>query len=298
MSKTYPIVWIVVPTWNRRDDLLACLTSIADLDYPEKRVVVVDNGSTDGSAEAVRRYHPGNDLIALEHNLGATEGANLGFKFALENEADYVLRLDSDTILAKNFLTIMVNAAQANPSFGLLVGKVFYFSNPSRIWSLGARQTSRLFAIRDLREEEHLLKTRDQILEIDYAWATGMFLSRWALTLLGGFDTDFFVYYEEMDFCQRCRDAGLKMGAVPAAEMWHKIGELSQSPWVAYNWARGKMLFFRKHSNGFHRLLLVIYAYSYALFRTVVPKEGAGNRGPLKSALAGLTAGLRYRLDK
>jgi hypothetical protein len=78
--------------------------------------------------------------------------------------------------------------------------------------------------------------------------------------------------------------------------MWHKVGELSHSRWVAYHWARGKMLFFRKHSRGVHRLALIGYAYTYALFRSLRPKRSAGNRGPLKAALSGLTAGLRTPL--
>jgi hypothetical protein len=123
-----------------------------------------------------------------------------------------------------------------------------------------------------------------------------MLLTKPVLEMSGGFDPDFFVYYEEADLCQRVREAGFEIISVPAARMWHKVGQSSRSKWVAYQWGRSKMLFFRKHSKGLHRALLVIYAYLYALIRGIWPGKSGGNRGPLSAALSGLSAGLRHRL--
>lgn len=78
--------------------------------------------------------------------------------------------------------------------------------------------------------------------------------------------------------------------------MWHKVGELKTGPQLAYRWAQGKIVFFRKHNRGLRLLLLVLYAYAYALGRAVRPKAQGGNRGPLVAVLRGLTAGLTQRL--
>jgi GT2 family glycosyltransferase len=295
-GNSLPLVWIVIPTWNRCEDLLACLASVEELDYVNKKVVIVDNASTDGTATAVSNHFLQVDLIPLEKNLGAAAASNVGFDYALPKGADFVLRLDSDTILAPDFLNHLVQAAQKDEKIGIVVGKIYYHADPQRIWSLGARRTSWLYTTTELGRDQFDAPAYEQPVAIDYAWSTGMLLSRRALELTHGFDPDFFVYYEEMDLSQRIREVDLQIWCVPTAVMWHKVGELSRSPWVAYNWARGKMLFFRKHSRGIHRLILILYAYAYALFRFIRPKQGAGNRGPLTAALSGLTAGLRTPL--
>ena len=297
MSRDFlPLVWIVIPTWNRCADLLECLASVQALDYVNKKIVVVDNASTDGTATVVQSQFPHVDLIPLAKNLGAAAASNAGFDYALSKGADFVLRLDSDTVLATDFLTRLVQAAQTGANTGVVVGKIYYHADPHRIWSLGARRTSWLYGTAELARDQLDSPAYERVQEIDYAWSTGMLLSRQALIATKGFDPDFFVYYEEMDLCERIRAAGLRLYSIPTAKMWHKIGTLNRSRWVAHNWARGKMLFFRKHSRGLHRFTLILYAYAYAIFRTIRPKQNAGNRGPLTAALSGLTAGLRTPL--
>jgi GT2 family glycosyltransferase len=293
----FPPVAVVIPTHNRRDDLLICVASVEALDYPEYEIIVVDDGSTDGSVTALRAEHPQLTVIALEGNAGAVAASNAGFRRALAGDAAYVLRLDSDTVLAPDFLSELVAVAEREPDVGALMGKIYYYDRPQQIWSLGARRKSWFYDVENLGRDRFDSPTLAEITEVDYIWSTGLLLTRRALTETGGFDADFFVYYEEMDLSERLRSAGFRLLMVPTARMWHRIGETSQSAWVAYNWARGKMLFYRKHSRGLHRLLLILYAYLYAFLRALRPKAGAGNRGPLQAALAGLTAGLRLPLS-
>jgi GT2 family glycosyltransferase len=296
MTQPIPLVWIVIPTWNRSADLQECLSAVRRLSYANFRTVVVDNGSTDDTREAVRQKFPEVDLIALRTNQGAPVASNAGFQHALDHGAAYALRLDSDTVVAGDFLSRLVTVAEGADDIGGLVGTVYYYHEPGRIWSMGARRTSFFFDTRDVAHGGPPRLAPDEPHDIDYAWSAGILLSRRALELTRGFDPDFFVYYEEMDFCERLRDAGLRLCLVPGAHMWHKVGELETGPRLAYNWAQGKMLFYRKHSRGLRLMLLVLYAYAYALGRTVRPKAQGGNRGPLGAVLRGLTAGLTQRL--
>jgi len=289
-------VWVIIPTWNRRDDLIACLESIMLQEYEPFKTLVVDNGSTDGTVETVRSQFPQVNILAMDENKGSSAASNAGFRVALDNGAKYILRLDSDTVLDSHFLAAIVKATEAWPKAGISVGKIFYFHDPERIWSLGALKKSWDLGASELaRGELDGLRYSDPQ-EIDYAWSTGMLLTKSVLEMSAGFDPDFFVYYEEADLCQRVREAGFEIISVPAARMWHKVGQSSRSKWVAFQWGRSKMLFFRKHSRGLHRALLVIYAYMYAFTRAIWPGKGGGNRGPLFAALSGLSAGLRHRL--
>jgi GT2 family glycosyltransferase len=295
--KAKPIVWIVIPTWNRREDLLACLLSVQSLTYEPKKILVVDNGSTDGTAQAVAERFPEFDRLALESNQGAVSASNIGFRYALERDAAAVLRLDSDTTVAPDFLGYIMEAKDRWPQAGIFVGKVYYMDDPQRIWSTGAQAKKWDLGAIELRRGQMDDPTLDVEGPVDYAWSAGMLLTRDALQATGGFDPDFFVYYEEVDLCLRVSEAGMLIVSVPAARMWHKIGQSSGNAWVAYQWGRSKMLLIRKHSRGIHRLLLVGYAYLHALVRAIFTKQGAGNRGPLKAAIEGLTSGLRVHLE-
>ncbi|MBK9049377.1 MAG: glycosyltransferase family 2 protein [Chloroflexi bacterium] len=292
----FPLVWIVIPAWNRCEDLRLTLQSVQALAYANYQVLVVDNGSTDETLTMLEAEFPWARVLPLGENRGASGASNAGFAHALTNGAVYVLRLDSDVKLAPDFLRELVKVAETRPQVGCLTGKIYYLADPHRIWSTGAQQKRWDLGGVDLGRGQLDGPAHNQERQIDYAWSTGMLLTREALVITGGFDPAFFVYYEEPDLCLRLRQAGLQVWFVPSAHMWHKIGQASRSAWVAYQWNRSKMIFLRKHSRGMHRLLLLFYAYAYALGRSLVPGQGAGNRGPVAAAVSGLTAGLRYRL--
>ena len=156
MKNAQPLVWIVIPTWNRSQDLQECLSSVRRQSYANLRTVVVDNGSTDDTREVVRREFPDVDLIALRNNEGAAVASNAGFQHALDRGAAYALRLDSDTVLASDFLRRLVDVAETDESIGGLVGTVFYYHEPGSVWSMGARRTSFFFDTRDFASDSTL----------------------------------------------------------------------------------------------------------------------------------------------
>ena len=290
--KEKPLVWVVVPTWNRCDDLMECLQSIQQLTYPNVKVVIIDNGSIDRTVIMVQEQFPAMHLIQLDGNKGASVASNAGLTFAYTHNADYFLRVDSDTVLSPDMLTEFILSAQRNPDTGLFGAKVFYYDTPDILWSIGAfRHHWHLGALEISSEKEDSDDFNSEIV-VDYVWSAGILISRQAYEATRGFDPDYFVYYEDVDFCLRIQALGLQIRYVPTAVMQHKVGEENPTAARAYQWGRGKMLFIRKWSSGVHRISLIIYAYSYALYRAVRPKAHAGNRGPLLPALRGLTTGL------
>lgn len=292
-----PRVSIVIPTWNRREDLLACLASVAAHDYEPVHVIVVDNASSDGSAEAVMAHHPGVDLLRLEANLGATGASNVGFDYALTHGADYVLRLDSDVVVAPTMLRTLVTYAEQTAGAGIFTGKIFYYTQPNIVWSVGAMQRGWAFGADNLGRGAPDAPAWAQPRRIDFAWSTAMLIRRTVLEQIGGFDRDFLVYYEEVDFCLRARQANFAIRFVPGALLWHKVGSSAGTEWTAFQWNRSKMLLYRKHSRGLHRAGLIGYAFGYALLSALRKQPGRGNRGPLAAALAGLWAGMRVPLQ-
>lgn len=291
-------LWVVIPTYNRESDLIACLESLRNAQVPLNHVIVVDNNSQDGTLEAINKNFSAVHLLALKENKGATGASNIGFREALKRGAAYVLRLDSDTIVAQNFLLPLLSAAEANPDVGVLSPKIYYFEPDDEIWFAGADAHPWHFgAINDHRHEKDNAVI-DQNHATDYVWGAAMLIKRRVLELTGGFDTSFFVYFEEVDFCIRVKDLGFKLMVAPKSHIWHKVGSSAQTKWSAYHWNRSKMLLYRKHAkNIFHKLALIIYAYLYIFFSPLI-RNRAGNRGPLKSAFLGLSDGMKIRVHK
>jgi len=114
-----PTVYIIVLNFNRKDDTLDCLESLYRMDYPNFRVVMVDNGSKDGSALAVMDAYQQAHVIENKANLMFSEGNNVGIRAALAEGAGYVMLLNNDTVVAPNMLTKMMEAMKVHPEAGI-----------------------------------------------------------------------------------------------------------------------------------------------------------------------------------
>ena len=143
-----PSVWIVVLNWNGLTDTLACLASLRRLQYTAHRVVVVDNGSTDGSTDAIRRdsANDGIEMIEAKGNLGYAGGNNLGIRHALDRGADFILVLNNDTTVDPMLLDELLAAADRYPDAGCLGPWIFYMHDPERLWFTRSDWSSELSA--------------------------------------------------------------------------------------------------------------------------------------------------------
>ncbi|HIP87591.1 MAG TPA: glycosyltransferase family 2 protein, partial [Anaerolineales bacterium] len=133
----WPRVTAIVVNWNGLEDTIACLASLAEVDYPSLEVVVVDNGSTDGSPALLRQRFPRLALLETGENLGYAGGNNVGVRYVLERGADYVLLLNNDTEVAPGFLRRLVEVAEADPRVGVVGPTIYYYDRPDVVWSAG-----------------------------------------------------------------------------------------------------------------------------------------------------------------
>ena len=102
-----PLIFGITLNWNRRDDTLKCLESLVKSDFPNFRILVVDNGSEDGSPEAIKEHYPSVEQMINGKNLGFAGGFNQGFKYALNAGAEYILIVNNDTIVAPDMLNLL-----------------------------------------------------------------------------------------------------------------------------------------------------------------------------------------------
>jgi len=229
-------VFIIIVNWNNWPDTLECLESLKNIDYPDYRIIVVDNGSTDGSAEKIKEYikdivpcfrQPA-DFIPVRCNRGFAAGNNPGIDFALKNKADYVLLLNNDTTVDKDFLKRLAEAGEDNKKAGILGSSIYFYSQPDKIWFLGGKFN--WLKTRWTKGRGHLgldfpvnelFKEKNQ--KVNFITGCCMLIKREAVEKIGNLDERFFLYYEDVDYCLRARKAGFDCLVVPSAKIWHKI---------------------------------------------------------------------------
>lgn len=261
-------VTAVVVSWNGREDTLAALASLHGIE-----TVVVDNGSEDGSADAVAERFPDVELIRAGVNLGFAGGNNAGIRRALDRGADWVLLVNNDATVEPGIVAALAAASEARPDAGVLACKVL-FADSGRLWYAGAGFNPYLGRSR----HERFGKPDEPGALRDTARATGagMAVSRAAIDVVGLLDEELFLYAEDLEWCLRIRSAGFAVVYVPAARVLHRVTASSGgagSPTASYYEARNVLAVVERYRplprglTGARRALVVTPRVALALRR-------------------------------
>jgi GT2 family glycosyltransferase len=222
--------WVVVLTWNGREVVRACLDSLRPAIESGHRVVVVDNGSADGTADLVRTAFPSLELIETGANLGFAAGNNVGIRHALAKGAELVVLLNQDATVAPDCIDELVAASARHPDAGTVSAKVYEMREPERLWFAGATFTTRTGRSRHVGQGEIDRGQFDREREIDRGCACAMLLTRRMLDEVGLLDEELFLYCEEIDLALRERKRGFLDLLAPRAHAWHRIANCADMP--------------------------------------------------------------------
>lgn len=292
MTSTAPRVSIITLNWNRCQDTLAFLESCYRLTYPNLHLIVVDNGSSDGSVAAIGERFPEVTQLVNERNLGFAAGMNVGLRYALAQGADYLFIANNDTLVDPEMLSPLVTIAQSGAA-DLLAPAIYYADAPTRPWSVGGWRNPLTLEIAQSQALQRVVADTTPF-AVDFVPACGLLIRRCCLEQVGLFDERFFMYYEDMDFCLRMRMAGCTIMVAPGAAMWHKVAVSSggsDSPGERYHMARASVQFFRKHVSGWRWLIVVPYRTGSAI-KTTLRLLLRGRRDSARAYLRGLWHGL------
>lgn len=213
-------VSIVITSLNGRFLLPACLASLQRQTYASVETILVDNGSTDGSGDYVKRNYPWVRVIRAEKNLGFAGGCNLGAASAIGNK---LLFLSNDTVVTPDFLDELAGAMNEDPATGVVQSKMFFMHNTMLIDSIGAFFTRTGILFNPLRGQVDTYKEESPS-EIFAAQGACMMIRADLFEEIGGFDDDYVVYFDDTDLCWRSWLAGYKVKVVPQSHIYHKGG--------------------------------------------------------------------------
>jgi GT2 family glycosyltransferase len=221
----------IVLSWNGREDTLRCLESVCAIPRPDLTVICVDNGSTDGSPEAVRERFPDVVLIEAGENLGYSGGNNLGLRYALERGSDWLMLVNNDATVAPDVVAGFEAAAAVRPRAGILAGKVFLADRPRTLSFAGQRVSTLLGYSGRPRGHGRADGPRyHRIVDTGRAIGALMAISRAAVEAAGLLDEDLFAYVEDVDWALRVKAAGFEVVVAPGARAWHRVSSSTGGP--------------------------------------------------------------------
>ncbi|HXF68622.1 MAG TPA: glycosyltransferase family 2 protein, partial [Thermoflexus sp.] len=191
-------ILVAVLAYNRLQDTLACLESVRRLEGPVEAVVVLDNGSTDGTPDAVRRAFPEVQVLELGANQGYAAGNNVAIRMAMEQGMDGVFLLNNDTLVDSGCLVTLLETARGQPRVGAVGPLVWAWPPTQGIWALGgAICWDRAYTAH--REAGRAEPSQRAPHPVDFVPGCGILMLREALEAVGGFDERYFMYWEETD---------------------------------------------------------------------------------------------------
>ncbi len=226
-------IYIIILTFNNEKTITALLNSLLSLQSGFK-VIVVDNGSTDKTLLQVKKFQFAR-LIENKKNLGFSAGNNIGIKHALNSRADVILLLNPDTVVPKTFLKSFNKSTRLLLDGYSIIGPKIFDEN-GKIWSVGG--------LLDKKRYSSILKHKLNS-ELDYISGTAIFIKKEVFDKIGFLKEDYFLYYEDVDFCQRAKKSGFKLATDKNISIIHKASSSvgKNSPAMQYYMARNHMLF-------------------------------------------------------
>jgi GT2 family glycosyltransferase len=242
------------------DYTIECVKSLRKAEYSCLEIVIIDNCSIDDPSERLRHLFPEADVRRTGENLGYTGGINAGFRAALEKKPDYILVLNPDTEVEKDFLTHLVKAMEENPRAAGACGTIFAFHDRTLVWYAGgSMKPFRGLAVHDHFHEHIERSALGSPKRVTFVTGCMILFRPTALEKAGWEDERFFVILDDIEFSARLQRNGFELLYVPQSIIYHKVLGENESPLKIYYSIRNRLLLIRTSWNGYVRVIASVY---------------------------------------
>jgi GT2 family glycosyltransferase len=246
-----PRVYVIVLNWVNYSQTKACLESLEKVSYPDLRIIVVDNASTDDSGQRLQQEFGQHQFVFNEANLGFARGCNRGIRVALKDpDCAYLLLLNNDMEVEPGFLESAVRMAEENSAVGLVTGKILFGDRRNVIWSAGGY--IHRFKVQGIAPAWNQLDDGRWDTAMETSWASGamLLIPRATIERIGLLPEEYFFGTEEWDYSTTVKKAGMKIMYVPEFKGYHYPGgsyEAGDPVLIVYNGVRNKLVYAQKH---------------------------------------------------
>ncbi len=249
-------VFAIVVSFNGGGDVIKCLKALKTAGI---KTVVVDNASTDGSVEEIKKFNSLEKIIVNRCNLGFAKGNNQGIKFALLQGADLILLVNQDVFVNKNTLPSLIKAFDWDKNLGLVAPVINHPGQRFCWYDFGGQINPLTKQARHINSR--FFKKTDSLIDREFVSACCVLISRQVFKTIGFFDQSFFLYFEDVDFCHRAIAGGFTVKVSQSSSVFHKtsssLGE--NSPSVIYYNFRNHLFFVKKHFPFYQLIISLLF---------------------------------------
>lgn len=310
INKYFPKVCIIILNWNSWKDTIYCLESIFKIEYESYDILIIDNASEDDSVKNIINYlefkvklkpykfksknksvkyiykNEKSDLNSTFHSLtilenednyGFAKGNNIGIKYVKkELNPDYYLLLNNDTIVDKKFLNELVNIAELKSNIGFIGPKIYYYDSNGKTDVINfAGGTLNIWKgqISHIGLNKMEKKQLEIVNEVDYIQGSCLLFKKEIIRDVGLMNPNYFMYWEEVDWCYKSYKKGYKSIFAPKAKIWHKTLASSGGSYncfVAYYMTRNRFLFMKSNASKMQLISFLIYYFLFDFWINLV----------------------------
>lgn len=292
---------ILILNWNGWDYTCACLKSLDRSGFPPEDIIVVDNGSNDGSSQKIQKQFPRVQLMSHPVNAGFTGGNNLGMREALNQGYDYIMLLNNDTEVCPGFWKPLLTEMRSSPKTAAVQPLIYFLRPKSKVWNAGGKYVSWLGISQTIRNTKG-----NGVYRTDWITGCAILVRASVLNEIGLLDEHYFAYFEDVDWSLRMRNGGYELKVVADSTIYHEAGAASKqkkrgaegylNPRVHFLNVRNQLFQLRKYSRfpadwlawPFH---LLKFAFFLAYF--TVKGRKAKRKAVIKGVIAGFTTPIR-----
>jgi GT2 family glycosyltransferase len=293
-------VGIILLNYKGVKDTIECVKSLEKISYKNLHIIIVDNHSQDGSYEKLKNSLDSKHIIIeAKANGGFAKGNNIGIDYALKMGCDYILLLNNDTLVEKDFLTELVNCYEVHKDAGIVGCKILYESKRDLIWYAGGEINLKRFYGFHYGEGQKDSGEFNREKEISFTTGCVMLIGRDVLEKVGKLPEEYFMYYEDVDYCLTVQEAEYKIYYCPSAVVYHKVSASSggEASAFAIKWnTRNRIIFMNKFKYKVSKPSYIIGKLFFYSTRVIKLMEyyikGDADKG--KALLTGIKEGRKY----
>jgi len=255
----YPLVSIISINYNAPEITAQMIESLRHVTYPQIEIIIVDNASGKGDVDKLKIDFPEIHLIKSNKNLGFAGGNNLGIR---KSKGEYILLLNNDTEVKPDFIEPLIDKFVSDPTIGAVSPKIYFQHSPNLLQFTGVSKINK-YTTRSVGWGFGVMDNGqfNEDKESYFAHGAAMLVPRKVIEKVGMMAEIYFLYYEEMDWGQRIRDAGYKIFYVHNSEIYHKesVATGRESPLKTYYMNRARVIYMRRNVKGFDLCIAFLY---------------------------------------
>lgn len=266
-------LFIILLNYNSAEDTIECINSIIEKEIKiEYTIVVVDNYSTDDSTSKLRNIE-NIVLIESDKNEGFASGNNLGIKYAMNNGAKYILLLNNDTIIEENAISNQLKAFEHDKEIGIMGSRIMYYYNRDLINYCGGNINWFRGNTKHCRLKEKFNESIPKVEYTEFITGCSMLIKREVIEKVGYLPEEYFMYYEDLDYCIQTKDKGYKLAVATDSVIYHKVSASSggdTSPFSIKWMTRNRIFFINKYKSRTKGILTISFFYLTRLIKLVL----------------------------